>query len=205
MAIQNSRSDHCSVFIGWLAETPAPARVHLHTVQAPLPSDELQNEMPEVIWTQTCPQCQLSREHAAGQGCESRTRWPGGHYGKSQHRTQAEFSCPHLQHRITGTAPALPSHPRFLYLPHLQERESDLPLNNMVHISVVGFQSLNYCNVSGHAMKLSCCLKVSCHRGGHLHITCEELKALLLLRHDKTDLLWRICITQNTTLAVAYS
>lgn len=80
-------------------------------------------------------------------------------------------------------------------------------LNNMAHIAVVGFESLNYYNTLSHALKFSCCLIISelPSWGTHLHIAVKELKALLLLRHDNTGLLWRICITQNTVSAVPYS
>lgn len=50
--------------------TASVAPGHLQAVQAPLPSAELHNEMPEVNWTQTWHLHQLNKKHAVGQGCK---------------------------------------------------------------------------------------------------------------------------------------
>lgn len=189
------------------------APVHLHTVEAPLPSPELPNEMPEVNWTQTCHGYQLNKKPVVGQGCKSLIK-AGQLATRGSHSITQQIEVSAIPTFVMlnnpASAPALPFSPSHVFVPFSLPGGLRATLNNMPRISVAGFKSLNNYSMSGHALKLVCYLKVSCHPWGtHLQclseVTCAELKARLLLRHDNAGILWRISIMQNTRSAVPYS
>lgn len=150
--------------------TASVVPVPLRTVQTPLPSPELHNEMAEVNWTQTCLLYQLNKKHVVGQGCKilvnaGQLATRGSHSITQQ--TEVSTIPTFVILNNPASALALPFSPPHVFIPSLLRRKGlKSTLNNMGHISVAGFESLNKYSASGHALQPARYLTVSWHPWG---------------------------------------
>lgn len=107
------------------------------------------------------------RDAAAGavRAVPALARWPLGEVPASHTGWFQLSPRPTLNHKHCSRTPF--SSP--IFVPSTPPGEGiKFGLNYKAPISVVGFESLNYYNTSGHALELSCCLTVSCQHGGHV-------------------------------------